>query len=82
MLPQHGLTCGARSAPGIQTQEPWAAKVEGVNLTTMPLGGPYFMLFDVTVNTIVFLISLLDCLFQVYKNKTFIFVSVLRHSAS
>ena len=36
MLPQHGLTRGARSTPRIQTCEPWAAKVESMNLTTTP----------------------------------------------
>ena len=39
--PQHGLMSSARSAPGIQTCEPWAAKVESANLTTMPLGWLY-----------------------------------------
>ena len=29
-----------RSAPRIQSHEPWAAKVEHMNLTTMPLGQP------------------------------------------
>ena len=28
MLPQHGLTSGARSMPGIRTNEPWAAEAE------------------------------------------------------
>ena len=29
-----------RSAPGIQTGEPWAAKANCVNLTAVPLGWP------------------------------------------
>ena len=46
--PQCGLMSGARSAPGIQTCEPQAAKAECVNLTTMPAGGPpCFWLFVV-----------------------------------
>ena len=39
MLPQHGLISGARSTPRIWTGEPWAAKVEHENLTTIPPGG-------------------------------------------
>ena len=38
--PQHGLTSGAMSAPGIRAGEPWAAKVEPVNLTAVPPGWP------------------------------------------
>ena len=41
MQPQHGLTGSARSAPRIQTSEPWPVKAENTNLTTMPLGQPH-----------------------------------------
>ena len=34
MPPQHGLTSGAWSTPGIGTFEPWAIKAEHANLTT------------------------------------------------
>ena len=37
-----------RSTPGIQTHEPWTAKVECANLTTMPLGQPLNHYFDQT----------------------------------
>ena len=40
MPPQCGLRSGARSAPGIQTCEPWASEVDQANLTTTPLGWP------------------------------------------
>ena len=33
-LPQHGLTSGARSAPGIRTYEPRATEAERAKLTT------------------------------------------------
>ena len=37
-LPQHGLTTGAMSAPGIRTSEPRAAEVECSHLTAAPPG--------------------------------------------
>ena len=40
-LPQHGLTSGAMSAPGMQTGKPRAAGVERANLTTAPPAGPH-----------------------------------------
>ena len=43
MPPLCGLTSGARSVPGIQTCEPWAAKVEDTNLTTTSPGWPGLM---------------------------------------
>ena len=49
MLPQHGLTSGARSARRIQTCESWAAQAaEAVcaNLTTTPLGQPHHLIFN------------------------------------
>ena len=45
MLPQHGLTNGARSAPRIRTCKPRATEVECSNLTTTPLGQPPLILF-------------------------------------
>ena len=45
MLPQRGLTSGARSVPGIRTCKAWAAEVEVMNLTSAPLGLPRKMLF-------------------------------------
>ena len=39
-LPQHGLTNGAMSAPGIRTGKPSVAKAECENLTTAPPGRP------------------------------------------
>ena len=39
-LPQHGLTSGAMSAPGIRTSEPCATKVESAHLTAAPPGWP------------------------------------------
>ena len=38
--PQHGLRNSAMSVPRIGTCEHWAAKVEHLNLTTMPQGQP------------------------------------------
>ena len=40
LLPQHGLTSGVMSTPGIRTSEPQAVEVECANLTTVPLGRP------------------------------------------
>ena len=49
----HNMAWGAlcRSACGIWTHEPWAAKVECMNLTTMPPGGPliHFVLSGTSV---------------------------------
>ena len=39
-LPQHGVSSGATSAPGIGTSEPQAAEVERAHLTAVPPGWP------------------------------------------
>ena len=60
MPPLHGLVSGARSAPGIQTCEPWATEAERVNLTTVPPGWPPQSLFSETRA------SELGCLSQIW----------------
>ena len=47
-LPQHGLSIGATSAPGIRTSEPQVAEVERVHPTTAPLGRPHAAVFKHT----------------------------------
>ena len=44
MPPQHGLMSSALSTrPGSEPAKPWAANVEGANLTTRPWGRPLLL---------------------------------------
>ena len=80
MLSQHGLTSSARSAPGIRTCKPWATKVEGVNLTTMPLGQPLpcFYIFKCVFLTIFKRLHLGLKSFIIFLDKFFSFIKVER----
>ena len=47
--PQHGLSCGALSAPRIWASEPRATKVERAHLTAVPLGRPFSSIFNIRI---------------------------------
>ena len=81
MLPQHGLTKGARSVPGIHTWEPQAAKAECTSPTAMPPRQPHnYTLFNKPeLNSYLFYLQKLSIsLMGISKQKLRHWESVLR----